>query len=306
MTADAASSPPDDLEDLLALAAAHGLDLVGSTLRTEEVGLDFRVAIAGATDGSRWVLRIPRRAEVLERAAVEGELLRTISPLLEIAVPDWRIRTTELIAYPLLPGSPGLTVRADGTVDWHVDMSSPAYAVSLGTAVARLHAIDAEVAAATGIEVRSPAQVREVWARDLARVAASFSIAPELRSRWEAWIADDDLWPRHTVLTHGELYPGHTLVEADEISAIIDWTTASIGDPAKDLMFHQVSAPPEMFDLALRTYVAEGGTAWPRLAEHCTEMFSAGAIGYGIYALETGEAAHREAAAAELDPSAAG
>ena len=298
-------APPADLDALLELASSHGLELEATTVRTEEIGLDFRVAIATATDGQDWVLRIPRRPDVLERAGIERELLRMVAPHLEIAVPDWRISTSELIAYPLLPGAPGLSIEADGTVTWRVDMSSRVYAASLGTAVARLHAVDAEAAAATGIEVRSPSQVREAWRRDLERVAAAFEIAPALRTRWDAWLAEDSYWPQHSVLTHGELYPGHTLVQGEQITAIIDWTTAAIGDPAKDLMFHQVTAEPEVFDVAVEAYVRGGGTVWPRFAEHCTEMFSAGAIGYGIFALETGEPAHRDAAAAALDPPAA-
>lgn len=296
--------PPADLDELLALASAHGLDLGGATLRTEEIGLDFRVAMARARDGQDWVLRIPRRPDVLDRAAVEGRLLAVVAPHLEVAVPDWRISTSELIAYPLLPGTPGLTVSADGEVTWNVDMASTVYAASLGTAAAQLQAVDPEAAAATGIEVRSPAEVREAWGRDLSRVAGEFEIAPSLRERWDAWLVEDSYWPQHSVLTHGEIYPGHTLVEGERISAILDWTTAAIGDPAKDLMFHQVSAPPEAFEAMLDAYTAGGGRIWPRLAEHCTEMFSAGPIGYGIFALETGQAAHHEAAAAALNPPA--
>ena len=293
---------PEDLDALLDLAARHGLDLDGGTLRTEEIGLDFRVAFARAHDGGDWVLRLPRRSDVLERAAVEGRLLAMLAPHLDVAVPDWRISTSELIAYPLLPGRPGLTVAADGEVSWHVDMASTVYARSLGSVVAQLHAVDAEAAAATGIEVRSPAQVREAWRQDLARVGAEFEIAPALRERWEAWLADDDCWPGHSVLTHGELYPAHTLVEDERITAVLDWTTAAVGDPAKDLMFHQVSAPSEIFEVALQAYAEGGGRPWPGLARHCTEMFSAAPLGYGLYALATGEAAHREAAAAALNP----
>lgn len=305
MSAADTPAPPADLDALLTLASSHGLELDGATLRTEEIGLDFRVVFAAGTDGQDWVLRIPRRPDVLDRAAVERELLRMVAPLLEIAVPDWRISTTELIAYPLLPGTPGLSLAADGAVTWQVDMSSAVYAASLGTAAARLHAVDVEAAVATGIEVRSPARVRESWGRDLDRVAAAFEIAPALRERWDAWIAEDSYWPQHSVLTHGELYPGHTLVEGQEITAIIDWTTAAIGDPAKDLMFHQVSASPEVFDVAVEAYVSGGGMVWPRLPEHCTEMFSAFAIGYGLYALETGEMEHRKAAATALNPPSA-
>lgn len=298
-----AAQPPDDLDDLLALAGTHGLDLEGSSLRTEEMGLDFRVAIARARDGRDWVMRIPRRADVLSRADIEGKVLDLVAPQLDVAVPDWRISSPELIAYPLLPGTPGLSVETDGSVTWHVDIASPAYAASLGEVVAQLHAIDAAEAAATGIEVRSPAQEREDWQRDLGRVSAEFEISPALWGRWTAWIAEDSYWPQHSVLTHGEIYPAHTLVEGERISALLDWTTAAIGDPARDLMFHQVSAPPEIFERALEAYVAGGGRIWPRLAEHCTEMFSAAPVAYGLFALETGEAEHRAAAAAVLNPA---
>lgn len=294
--------PPADVDALLALAAAHGLDLEAPSLRTEEMGLDFRVALARATDGQEWVLRIPRRPDVLARAEVEGRLLKMVAPHLDVAVPDWRIVTPQLIAYPLLPGAPALSVAADGAVTWHVDVASPVYAASLGDAVAQLHAVDPGEAAATGIEVRSPAQVREQWRRDLTRVSREFEIAPALRERWSAWLAEDTYWPPHSVLTHGEIYPGHTLVEGDRVTAIIDWTTAAIGDPARDLMFHRVSAPSEAFEVALAHYVAGGGTVWPRLAAHCAEMFSASPLAYGLYALQTGEQAHRDAAAAGLNP----
>lgn len=302
MSADDAPTPPDDLESLLALAAAHDLDLEGSTLRTEEVGLDFRVAIARARDGQDWVLRIPRRPDVLDRADVEGRLLATVAPQLEVAVPDWRISTSALIAYPLLPGEPALSVAAGGEVTWHLDISSRTYAESLGAVIAQLHEIDRDDAAASGIEVRTPAEVRTAWSRDLERVAEAFEISAPLRERWDAWIAEDSYWPQHSVLTHGEIYPGHTLVKGERITGILDWTTAAIGDPAKDLMFHQVSAPPEVFDIAVVAYTAGGGRPWPRFAEHCAEMFSAGPIGYGLFALETGAAEHREAAAAVLNP----
>ena len=195
--------PPADLEELLALAADHGLDLVPDSLRTEEVGLDFRVAFARARDGQRWVLRIPRRAEVLPRAAIEGRLLALLAPRLDVAVPDWRISTERLIAYPLLPGTPGLTVRADGAVDWHVDMASTEFASTLGAFIAQLHAVDPVEAAATGIPAHTPAQVREGWRADLARVAEHFEIAPALRERWESWLAEDSYWPDRSVLTTG-------------------------------------------------------------------------------------------------------
>ena len=296
------TQPPQDAADLLALARDHGLELEASSLRTEEMGLDFRVAFGRGSDGQQWVLRIPRRADVLSRADIEGRLLELVRPRLDVAVPDWRISSPSLIAYPLLPGVPGLSLEADGTVTWHLDVSSLEYADSLGQVVAQLHGIDADDAATTGIEVRTPTQVREAWSRDLARVSAEFEIAPALKERWQAWIAEDSYWPQHSVLTHGEIYPAHTLIEGERISALLDWTTAAVGDPARDLVFHQSSASPEVFERTLEAYARGGGRPWPRLAEHCAEMFSASPLAYGLFALETGEAEHRAAAAAVLNP----
>ncbi|WP_114854623.1 macrolide 2'-phosphotransferase [Brachybacterium sp. YJGR34] len=294
---------PSDADALLELAGTHGLELSRETLRAEEIGLDFRVVFARARDGQDWVLRIPRRADVLARAEIEGRLLRTVAPHLDVAVPDWRVHTEDLIAYPLLPGTPGLTLDAAGEVSWNVDVSSPDYARSLGATVAQLHGIGIEEAAATGIDVLSPAQVRARWRTDLERVAESFEIAPPLWERWNAWVEEDSYWPRRSVLTHGEIYPGHTLVADGRLSAVLDWTTAAVGDPAKDLMFQRVGATEDAFELFLEHYEAGGGQLWPRLADHCTEMFSASPVAYGLFALETGLAAHWEAAASSLNPT---
>lgn len=77
---------------ILTLAAEHGLDLDPSSLDVNEMGLDFRVALATTASGSpasdtttsaagqRWVLRIPRRPDAMDRADTEGRLLAAIRP----------------------------------------------------------------------------------------------------------------------------------------------------------------------------------------------------------------------------------
>ena len=62
--------PPANAQALVALAAAHDLDIEPATLTTTEFGLDFRVVFARTRAGEDWVLRIPRRPEVMDRAAV--------------------------------------------------------------------------------------------------------------------------------------------------------------------------------------------------------------------------------------------
>ena len=284
------------------LAAAHGLDVDPETIAVNEIGLDFRVAIARSADGTSWVLRIPRRADVTARAEVEGRLLQAVAPRLSVAVPDWRVRTPDLIAYPLLPGEPGLTIDDNGQPHWHFDVEAEEYSESLGDFLAELHSIDRQSVAPSGIEISSAAEVRERKRTDIGRVVAEFEVANHLQERWNAWLGDDRYWPDWSTLTHGEIYPAHQLMSGTRIVGVLDWTTAAIGDPARDFVFHQASVSPRAFDATVRRYVERGGRVWPMLAEHCAELFSTSAVDYGLYALQTGDPDHRRAAAEQLNP----
>lgn len=291
-----------DASSITRLAAEHGLDVVPETITVNELGLDFRVALADAVDGQRWVLRIPRRAEVMTRADIEGRILQCIAPQLSVAVPDWRIHTDALIAYPILPGEPGLTLQPDGTPVWHFDEHSPVFSDSLGTMLAQLHSLAPETVEETGITALTPSEHRESIRENIARVNAEFTIAPSLHDRWLSWLADDSYWPEHSVLTHGEIYPAHLLLDGEEILSVLDWTTASIGDPAQDFAFHRASVSDAAFETSVSRYVAAGGHVGPRFADHCTELFSLSPVTYALFAMITDDPEHRDAAASQLNP----
>ncbi len=287
-------------EDLLERAARHGLQLEGSSLRHNDAGLDFHVAYAVDIHGREWVLRVPRRPDVSAALDREEAILAFASRHLTVAVPDWQVRAKDLVAYPLLPGRPGLTLEGE-EVTWHLDPASERYAAELGRLLAALHAAPLEEAAELGVEVRSPDEVRERWREDVGVVCEEFDVHPALEERLAAWLADDDLWPEETVFTHGELYPAHVLVdEEDGVTGVLDWTTARGDDPARDFMYQQAFAPPEAFATTVRAYVAAGGVSWPRLAERCAALMTAGPVGYGLYAVATGRPEHRAAAQAQL------
>src|SRR5699024_11181895 len=152
--------PTDREATIRELAGAHGLE-ISVTVSGNELGLGFQVAIAEAADGLSWVLRIPRRPDGANRAAVEGRFRSAFAPHLSVGGPDWQIHTAELIAYPLLPGDPGLTIDERGGPRWHVDVESPEYAASLGNFLAELHTVDPALVRDSGIPELSPAEVRQ-------------------------------------------------------------------------------------------------------------------------------------------------
>ncbi|WP_026821121.1 macrolide 2'-phosphotransferase [Arthrobacter castelli] len=290
--------------EVAALAASHGLIIDKSSVTFNEAGLDYRVAFARDDDGAGWVLRIPRRTDVSAKIADEARILDFVKHELSVAVPDWRIRSDELIAYPLLPGDPGLTLDAGtGEPVWHFDRESPVYARSLGRLIAELHQIDTRAAETSGTPVQSPAEVREEWSTNLDHVRSEFTISDDLLAAWDAWLADDELWPERSSFTHGELYPAHLLLAGDgTIESVLDWTTAKVGDPVSDFALHHMVSTPETFQLSVEAYAAAGGHVPVRLEERCEALASASPINYGVYALTTGDPEHAAAAAAQLNP----
>lgn len=294
---------PSAAEEIDLLAGSHGLSLRPGSIRLEEAGLDFRVAFATDRDGKEWVLRIPRREDVAAKLMDEARLLAFIAPRVSVAVPDWRICAPTLVAYPRLPGSPGLTLDPETKAPrFHFDPTSELHAASLGRFIAELHAIDPDEARAAGIPVQAPAEIRATWRAHLDSVSTSFTLSPQLASRWSAWMDNDALWPDRSVMTHGELYAAHVLVdEALEVRSVLDWTTAKVSDPALDFAYQHLMAGAA-FEVTVRAYQDAGGSEHRHLAERCIELMAAAPINYGIYALTTGKAEDRDAAASMLNP----
>ncbi|TCI98805.1 macrolide 2'-phosphotransferase [Aeromicrobium sp. IC_218] len=294
------------VDEALALAAKHGLELSAHDATVNEAGLDYRVVMASDGDGVRWVLRVPRRDDVSAGMAAEVRILDLVAPVLAgdgIAVPDWQVRTPELIAYRALPGSPGLTLSEAGEPVWHMDPASPDYAARLGRLLARLHSVDVGAAEAAGVEVRSPDQVRQAWADDVARVRENFTVAPSVAGGWQAWLDDDVCWPTRTVMTHGEIYPAHVLLAEDgTFTGVLDWTTARVDDPARDLSAQYGAGGEDMLQATLHSYADAGGHVHPGLAVQAKHLWDAAPLGYALYALTTGAAPDRDVAAALLDP----
>lgn len=291
---------------VLALAAEHDLQLDPASLGFNEAGLDYQVVFATSLAGQRWVLRIPRRDDVSRKMGEEAKILEFVKPLLTVNVPDWRIHSPRLAAYPMLPGEPGLTLDpATGEPLWHFDRENPAYCIELGRLIARLHSIDVEAARAAGIPVLEAAEVRSGWLRDLAEVRESFRVPNVLLERWTAWIRDDSLWPEFTVFTHGELYPAHLLLENGvDIRSVIDWSTAQVTDPAVEFMYHFMLASPESFALTVRAYEEAGGRHRANLVGQCEALIGAGPLTYARFALVSGESEHRRSAEELLESAA--
>jgi macrolide phosphotransferase len=293
-----------DRESIRDLASRHNIHLQGD-LDVNEQGLDFRVAIGKDKDGAPWILRIPRRSDVFERAQYEDKVLKLVKKHVSFNVPDWRICTPELVAYPMLQGNTGLSFHPETyEVTWYIDREAPTFHESLAKVLVELHKMPIEKVSRAGLRIVTPSEFRGKVLQDIEDVKAGLGISPQLETRWRAWVDNDALWPDFATLTHGDLYPGHTIVdEKSNITGVIDWTEAEVHDPSLDFMGHFTVFGEEGVQKLLDAYAKAGGKLWPNAANHIEERAKTAPLRYGKFALLTGQEMHIAGAKVQLFPN---
>ncbi|WP_394674239.1 Mph(E)/Mph(G) family macrolide 2'-phosphotransferase [uncultured Chryseobacterium sp.] len=289
------------IKDIQKLAYEHGL-LLTEDIRFNEMGVDFKVGFATDYTGQQWLLRIPRRDDMDEQIDREKKILQLVKKHLSVEVPDWKIISPGLIAYPLIKDKPALTVDAETyDVVWNMAQDSPKYIASLAKALKQLHNIPEEEALKSHLKIMVPADLKPEVDHQLQMVKSELGISPELEFRYKKWLDDDTLWPDFTHFVHGDLYAGHVLTSEDgTVAGIIDWSTAHVGDPAIDFSGHVTVFGEESLKQLISAYEDTGGRTWDRLFEQAVERAAASALAYGYFALTTNDNNHMTGARVQL------
>ncbi len=289
------------LRDIIILAERHGLQL-HEEMSFNEMGIDFRVGFATDTDGTKWVLRIPRRTDLADQIEGEKNILRLVKKYLQVAVPDWTVASPTLVAYPLLAHKPVLTYDTETyEVTWHMDQHAPQFVPSLARALMELHQIPVNEARVHGLKVQTPEQFRQEILADVETVKHELSIGAELETRWRTWLDNDRLWPDFNAFVHGDLYAGHILAaENGEVTGIIDWSEGQVSDPSIDFSGHLTVFGADSLKELIRQYEQRGGRVWETLFEQTVERQAAAPLRYAVFAIKTADDKHIEAAKAQL------
>lgn len=281
-----------DVSDILALAKSNGLHILHEGLELNESGLDFRALFAKDIQDTAWVLRTPRRTDVVQSAAYEHKVLQLIRDTLPVAVPDWQVYSPEFIAYPQLEGTPAATIDMEAkSYVWFINPEAltERFVASLAKALAALHRTDHQQAAAFGVRVKQHDEVRQLMAQRMKEIRSAFGVSGELWQRWQTWLADDSYWPEYSALVHGDLHPGHILVSSNtEVTGMLDWTEAEVADPAIDFTSYYTLFGEVELTRLLKLYEAAGGRVWPCMSEHIVELTAAYPVLIAEFALKSG------------------
>jgi aminoglycoside phosphotransferase (APT) family kinase protein len=291
------------VQELVQAAHAHGLDLVSHSSELDQTGLDFRVLHGTDARGTAWIVRTPRRPDVVQAARTEARALRLVAPALPVAVPDWRVHGELVIAYPRLEGVPAITFEA-GVPTWNaIDPTAPAetFLDSYARMLAALQSIGVEAASKAGVPVRSITRARSTIAAAMEASRKVLEPSEAVWRRWQTWLTNDALWPTHVALVHGDLHPGHLLLAPDgTLTGVLDWTEAQVTDPSIDLaMFFGCFGADALASLLPR-FEQAGGKVWPGLAAHAAERWAAFPALVAEWALRTGNDAALEHARGTL------
>lgn len=274
------------------LADRNGLILEEASIVPISSGLDFMVAFASDTDGAKWVLRIPRRADAVERARKELRILDLVGRHLPVQVPRWEVFSEEFIACRQMDGHPACMTDLEAKFHvWRIDEKNVPKSLeqTLAQALAVLHTINPKEAVAAGWRVLDAAQLRQDMNERMLRVRTKFGVNSVLWERWQRWLANGSLWPGHTALVHGDLHAGHILIDdVPKVTGIIDWTEAMVGDPAIDFAAHWITFGDEALKRLIAAYQRWGGRTWPGMFEHVVELCAASAVTLAEFAMSSG------------------
>lgn len=253
----------------LAAAAVPGLVPVRtSTIATPAEDLD--VAGVVAEDGRRLMVLSPSTTASgvrLERDlriadALTGTPLRTVIP--------------PVLGYVKLPEG-GRCAVAEAPVGRPLMLDdlqdSTEAARSLGQVLARIHTVPRYAAEAAGVESYTPETLHARHRARIDRVHAAGHLPAAVAQRWEGLLSDAGLWDFAPQFVHGDLSEECLFVSGHRISAVRDWSSSTVGDPAADLAWLVSSLDPERFDELYAAYREELPTdSHPRLMERAQAL----------------------------------
>ncbi|HEY1097303.1 MAG TPA: phosphotransferase [Myxococcota bacterium] len=206
----------------------------------DQTGLDFVVVHAVDEAGQRWIIRAPRRRDVVDGMDNEARVLRLVARHLPFAVPGWRVCSTAVddavVGYVRLPGTPVLALN-DGVPSFSFALDAPpvGFVNDMARVLVAMRAVGVDEARAGGVVVVDDAGRSELR-RQLEQTREALGASAKLQAHWQSIVHDDDHWAMPLALSHGDLHPGHWLVnDAQRLLGVLDWTEAKFTHPATDL-----------------------------------------------------------------------
>ena len=238
----------------LATAAVPGLDVV-ATRSPQSTTTDFQVTGVLDSGGRHWVVRCPRHASAGAALEAEIALLGNLAP--EVSSGTLPFAVPEPAGFAALPeGGRAMVYRQlrGRPLDLSRLRPGPGLAADLGRSLAALHELPARIVEDAGLPVYDAEAYRKRCLAEVDEAARTGHVPTTVLQRWERALEDVALWRFRATPVHGDLAEEHVLVLDDEVSAVLSFSEAHVGDPAVDLAWLLASAPEDCLDAIEEAY----------------------------------------------------
>lgn len=252
---DAVGSSVGHVKDSLRLAALAtvaipGLNVVAARATQRETS-DFLYGGALDAEGNSWVIQEPRHAAAALAMDAEGAFLDQLNKLSrKDALPFATVQVAgststgadgqwTAIVFPALEGH---------ELDFRELTPGPGVTRSLARALAAIHELPLGLITDAGLPIYTPETYRQRRLAELDDAAHTGKVPANLLSRWEHALEDVSLWRFAPAVVHGDMAPENVLVDHRAVSAVLNWASVHVGDPAEDLAWLYAGAPEESLD----------------------------------------------------------
>jgi len=177
----------------------------------------------------RFIVRLTTDHRIGAAANARSEY-RTIALLHEAGVPAPRLFLLDETGERL--GLPGMVMEHAGR-PLLAPRNREAWLTQLVAAILRLHAMTPDRYDLAHLPVEGSAEIRQEVAKELREGLRNDPLAQAMQAALRRNI-DRLVWAG-PCLVHGDYWPGNTVWRRGRLTAVVDWTSARVGDPRDDL-----------------------------------------------------------------------
>jgi hypothetical protein len=213
----------------------------------EHVGPDYAFAHVEDGSGRIWVVRLALHAAAEAGQESELALLKLLAGAssggaLPFEVPRPRGSAAlagggKAIVYAALPGVPVVMELMD---------PGPGIAESLGRAIGAFHELPPSIVRDAGFVCYTPSEYRTHLVSEVDDAVRTGHVSPRLEARWSERLDRDSWWVFAPVPIHGDMAAEHLLEHGGRISAMTDFASVQVSDPAEDLAQLLAPLPPDV------------------------------------------------------------
>lgn len=239
----------------LATVAVPGID-VYKILRSPNADADFDVVTVVDPTGKRWTVRAPKRPAA--GAALEAELglLSSLAQACDAGNLSFDVPRPAGTA-PLDKGGRAVVYEEIqgrrlilATLEPNSDLTP-----ALGRAIAEIHELPVSIVEDSGLPSYTSETYRQRRLAEMDAAAQTGRIPPTLTARWEERLENVTWFRFEPTVVHGGLAEHQVIVTEGAVAGVLGWADARVADPADDLAWLLASAPSEVFDIILGSYL---------------------------------------------------